>query len=173
MKKGIEDTLKPRAYHRVRKGAGLVIPVAGDPLHIDPETVPQAVAQLAGVLLEMADIVYLHFAIAHRQPEETRGAFQVQKRQFNAYFIPAGLQVFQDLLPGIGFTGLWHVLVILAVIHPGAEGWLIELEVKVGIEKRVVGHIPERVFIAHIQPQRFRAGGDDFLKHLQRGAVLV
>jgi len=50
----------------VRAGS---VRLGADPVHIDPG-IPQALAQLAGVLLQVAQVVELQLELAERQPGE-------------------------------------------------------------------------------------------------------
>ena len=151
-------------------------PVESDPF------VAEAVAELAGVVLQMADVVELELGFVEGQPPEAGWPFQVEDVYPGIDLGVEQVDVFKQLLLGVGLADLGLVvgrpghdaqkLALVAMPGPLDEivlGWL---EVEVGVKEGVEGDPPEVVPGGGGPPQGLRADGDHLPEHVEGGMVL-
>ena len=68
-----------------------------NPVHVKPGARSQAFHQLAGMLLQVPDVVDLQFGFVEGQPVEARLRIEVQLRHLLAHLLLADDEIFQNV----------------------------------------------------------------------------
>jgi hypothetical protein len=122
-----------------------------NPIDLDLAVRAQALAQLAGVLHDVADVVELELQLAEGQPVEARLDFQVEYVHLCLHLFQDVRKVIQQVRLAVG-SQLRHGLLqrddFVPVLLPGDEIRFRGGEVEVCEEKSMVDDVPEGVGVA-------------------------